>query len=218
MLAFAPALLLLYYSLSGYTWPKSQVVYFDDRWIFGFLALGIVAGAALFFLELIFAYPGFAVPMLFIVAEELAMTVILNFPSVRRKGSGRFYGFAFGTAISAGIVMGEYAELFTYRGYDLIGMAVLFVYSVGLELVGASTGGIVGLAVESRKLPYGLAMAIVFQAAFGLLNFPVLHFQPSFLTAFFAAGGTGMSVALYLYVLKRILPPRKTEERKKRII
>jgi hypothetical protein len=206
VLAFAPALLLLYYSLSGYTWPKSQTVYFDDRWIFGFVAVGIIVGAGIFFVELIFSSLGFIYAILFTVVEELIVVTILNFPRMRRKGSGRFYGFALGTAIAAGLAMGEYAELFTHSGYDLPGMAVLAVYSIGLELMGGSTGCVIGRAVEQEKLPYGILIAVAFQSLFVFINIPVLSFSPSLLTVMFATAGIAISLLFYSHVVRRVLP------------
>jgi hypothetical protein len=220
VLAFAPALLLLYYSLSAYTWPKSQTVHFDDRWIFGFVAVGIIVGAGIFFLELFFSSLGFVYAILFTVIEELIVVIILNFPRMRKKGSGRFYGFALGTAIAAGLVMGEYAELFTHSGYDVAGISILAVYSIGLELMGGSTGCVIGRAVEQEKLPSGILIAVALQSLFVFINIPVLGFSPSLLTAMFAAAGIAISAIFYLYVIRRVLPepPAMAHSGRKRYI
>ncbi len=221
VLAFVPALFILYQTLSEYTWPKSEVVYFEDTWIFGLVAVGLILGAVLFFLDLLFSAGGFLITVLFLAAEQLVVLVILNFPKLRLKGATRFYGFSLGTAMSAGLIMGQYAELFRYTPFDVRSFALLLIYSVGLELLGGSTGSIIGYAIERRLIPFGIAAAIISQAAFGFLIIPVFSFAPSLLTMGFDAGALLLSLLIYVYVMIRLLPQISApaaEVRKKRLI
>ena len=51
IVGFGGSIALLYYTLSGYTFPKVEKPFFDDTKIFKFFALGIVLGMIIFGLE-----------------------------------------------------------------------------------------------------------------------------------------------------------------------
>lgn len=212
VLSFGPALLMLYVSLSKYTWPKSEVARFDDRWIFGLLAVGIIVGAILVFTEevTLAGGGGFVFAILFIVIQELFVLVILNFPRVRRKGSGRFYGYSLGTSIAAGIALGEYGIVFSGASYfDIPTLLILLVYTFGLELLGGSTGSIIGYSIESNGIPRGVAVAVALQVIYSFILLPVFSFQPSVLTMLFDLGSLGVAVIVYVAVITRVLPAER---------
>lgn len=208
VLSFGPALLLLYFSLSRYTWPRTDRPYFDDRWIFGLLAVGIIVGTVFAYIEeLTAAGNGFVFVVLFVAIQQLLVLVILNYPRVRRKGSGRFYGFSLGTSIAAGIALGRYGIVFSgSSSFDVPTLLVLVVYTFGIELLGGATGSIIGYGIEGGSAARGTAYAILLQAAFNVIMIPVFSFRPSALTMLFDISALAISVAAYTAVLARVLP------------
>ena len=206
VLSFVPALFILYQSLSPYTWPKSDVVHFEDTRIFTLVAAGLIIGASLFFIELLFSTGGFITTLLFLTVEELIVLVILNFPRVRRRGGTRFYGMAMGTAIAAGLIMGQYAELFRQSSQLTQLFAVLLIYSVGLELIGGSTGCIIGYSVERGTIHYGIIGGVALQAVFSFLIIPVFSFAPSVVTLGFDIAALILALISQSYVVMKLLP------------
>ncbi len=208
VLSFGPALLLLYISLSRYTWPRTDKPYFDDRWIFGLLAVGIIVGAVFAYIEELTAVGGGIVfVVLFVAIQQLLVLVILNYPRVRRKGSGRFYGYSLGTSMAAGVALGEYGIVFSgAASFNIPTLLVLVVYTFGIELLGGATGSIIGYGIESGTASRGTAYAILLQAVFNVIMIPVFSFRPSALTMLFDISALAVSVAVYLAVLTRLLP------------
>ncbi len=206
VLSFVPALFILYHSLSPYTWPKSEVAYFEDTKVFGLVAVGLIVGAVLFFAEVPFSRGGFITAVLFLTVGQLIVLVIVNFPRVRRKGSTRFYGMSLGTAMAAGLVMGQYAELFRQSSIDGQVFSILLIYSVGLELIGGSTGSIIGYAVEKSLIPHGLIAGVGLQCVFAFLIIPVFSFAPSIITFGFDVAALLLALLVHSYVVLRLLP------------
>lgn len=208
-LSFGPALALLYFSLAGYSWPKTDKAYFDDRWIFGLLALGIIVGTIFVYVETgtLRAGGGFLSTIIFMVIEELIVLVILNFPRLRRKGAGRFYGYSLGTSIAAGVALGQYGIVFSGgSSFDLPTLGIILIYTFGLELLGGATGSIIGFAIERRSTAMGVAVAVSLQVIFSFLQLPVFQFRPSLLTLIFDLSALALSLAAYLAVIMRVFP------------
>ncbi len=209
VLSFGPALLMLYYSLSKYTWPKSDKAYFDDRWIFGLLAVGIIVGTIFIYVEDVTAAGGggFLLIILFTVIQELIVLVVLNFPRLRRKGGGRFYGYSLGTAIAAGIALGEYGIVFSgSSGFNIPTLLILLVYTFGLEILGGATGSIIGYSIESGTISRGIAVAVSLLVIYNFLLVPVFSFRPSYLTMLFDIASLVLASAVYVILLLKVLP------------
>jgi len=219
-LSFGPALLLFYLALSGYTYPKSEKVYFDDRWIFTLLAVGIVLGALLLYFETALLSGGFGLILLLLIIEELIMLVILNFPRFRAKGGSRFYGYALGTSTAAGMAIGEYWFVFgRANAIDPFTLLILLIYTFGLELVGGSSGSFIGYSIEMKSIPGGVFAAVAVQAVYNFLLIPVFSFRPSALTFSFDLAALLIATLSFLYVHYRIFPSvRAVEAQRRRLI
>ncbi len=223
-LSFGPALLMLYFSLSRYTWPKVEKAYFDDRWIFGLLAVGIIVGAVFVYFQDGAQASGGGVlfVILFSVIQQLVVLVVLNFPRVRLKGGGRFYGYSLGTSIAAGIALGEYGIVF--RGgsaFDYPTLAILLVYTFGLELMGGATGSVIGHSIETGDAARGMTLSSAMLVVFNFLMIPVFSFRPSALTFAFDSAALLLSAVVYAWVYRAVLPapfPSAKPERRKRIM
>lgn len=220
-LSFGPALALIYFSLASYTYPRSDRVYFDDRWIFGLFSIGIVLGSLFYYTELriVGVAGGFLSLSLFLIIQELIVLVILNFPHMRRKGNSRYYGFSLGLSLASGLSLGAYGiELGGTAGINAGVLLILFLYTISAQLMGCSTGSIIGLSIELSRIPLGIVSSILLQILYNFIVFPVLLFRPSLLTFSFDAGGLALSLLLYFYTIKRILPQRPEGTVRRRFI
>lgn len=208
-LSFGPALALLYFSLARYSWPRTDKAYFDDRWIFGLLAVGIIVGTIFIYAEntTLSAGGGFPLIVIFTILEELIVLVILNFPRLRKKGSGRFYGYSLGTSVAAGIALGQYGIVFSGgSNFDLPTLGITLVYTFGVELLGGATGSIIGYSIERGSTVTGVTIALSLQVLFNFLQLAVFSFRPSLLTLLFDIGALAISLSAYLAVIFRIFP------------
>lgn len=220
-LSFGPSFALLYLSLSRYTYPKSTTVYFDDRWIFILFSVGIVLGALLYYIELrsVTGPGGLEFLAFFLIVQELIVLVILNFPRMRRKGNSRYYGFSLGLSLASGVSLGEYGvALGGSSGFNAGVIGILFVYTIAVELVGSSTGSILGLAIERSRIPIGVVSASAIQIVFNFISYPALLFRPSLLTLAFDLSGLLVGLAVYLYAIYRVLPQAEAVQTRKRFI
>ncbi|MEM3851886.1 MAG: hypothetical protein QXP70_02685 [Methanomassiliicoccales archaeon] len=210
-LSFGPALALMYFSLARYTYPKVSQPLFDDRWVFGLMAAGIIVGTIFYYLEVrtLNIAGGIISLILFLLVQELIVLVILNFPRIRKMGASRYYGYALGTAVAAGFALGQYGvSLGGKAGVTPEAIAILLLYTFGVELIGGATGSIIGYYIEERRIPIGLVTAVILQFVFNLVVLPVFLFRPSTLTALLDAAGLLISIVVYFYSAKRILPFR----------
>lgn len=208
-LSFFPALLLFYFSLARYTWPKSEKVYFDDRWMFVLLAVGLPVGALLIYFEqaAVVGGGGYIIVLIFVAIQELIVLVTVNFPRLRRKGAGRFYGFSLGTSIAAGIALGEYGIVFKDgSSLDIATLFIMLVYTLGVELLGGATGSIIGYSIETGSAARGVAVGVSLQVIFNFIVYPVFLFRPSLLTMLFDLAATAVGIVAYLVAVLSILP------------
>ena len=95
LMAFAPALLLMYAILRKYTYPAVQQPFFSDPSFFILFAVGLVAGTLLFALYT-YLMATLMYVMLFSVLIVLAFMAILNLKRYHGKSDTVFYGYGLG--------------------------------------------------------------------------------------------------------------------------
>lgn len=131
VLGIAPALAFLYLSLRRFDRPHTEYTLFDDRRVFGGLAVGLIVGALASILDtsvlaLAFDFVSSLVALFALFAvDEMFKLVYLN-----RKGySGRFdttfYGVSVGVGMAATVVVGSVIwvslpQLQAAQGTDLV--------------------------------------------------------------------------------------------------
>src|SRR4030067_2657045 len=103
---FAPPMLLMYYTIRSYPFPRVEKPFFDDRKLFAFFALGVVLGMVLFSFEswgetIAGVETVLALVIGFALMEELMKLVILNFPRFQKKIDTPFYALALGSGIGS---------------------------------------------------------------------------------------------------------------------
>ena len=144
--------------------------------------------------------------------EESFKLVWLN----RRKYQGRFdttfYGVPLGTGIAAsGVVAAAWASRDGL--YVPLTFTLLVIYSVGLGLINADTGALIGFGASRGEMwPYFLR-AVAVRFAYGAFLFPfILPGIPDLYAALSVATAAGFGFLVYYYVYHRILPGTLPEE------
>lgn len=203
---FAPAVLLLYYTLKDYTYPAVEKPFFDDRKAFGLFAIGLVIGTIIYAIQTMFPIELILVALAFAVVEELVKLVILNLPRFQGKLDTSFYGTTLGLGIGATMGFGAFYLTMAQLGeLSFLGYAILITIAVQLVLLNGATGATIGIGV-ARKLPWsGFAQATLYHLAYNLLLVPFysgdeLLGYPLFVVA------TIMLIIFYFQVWRRELP------------
>lgn len=200
---FGSSVILLYFTLSKYTYPKVKEPFFDDTKIFKFFALGIALGMIIFGLEewvVSTSETVVAFVALYAIMEELLKLIILNFPRFQRRIDTAFYGLTFGLGIATTYTFANvYVSLLDA---DDPGLFEFIVFSfIGLQLVfmhGATTT-MIGIGVVRRELRAYFSEALLVHLGYGLLMIPFFNLgEPWNLM------GLGAASALVVYAYYRI--------------
>jgi hypothetical protein len=219
LLGIAPALAALWLALRRFDRPHVDHALFDDRRVFGALAVGMVFGVFSSALSLLL-FQTLAGSLLVLASvlllEESFKLVYLN----RRKYRGRFdttfYGIPLGvgassTAVVASVVWGAQALPIPPASLALLG-----VFSVSLSLANASSGAIIGFGASRGVMvrPFLRAIAVRYAHAALLLAF-YLQLEPwgivSVLTALSFSG------IVFRFVYQELLPATLPEDLRRQI-
>src|SRR5437016_478037 len=216
LLGILPAIGILWTSLRRFDRPYVDRTLFDDRRVFGSLAVGLVFGtiASVFALsiprtDIVGVLAASSPTFLF---EEAFKLVWLN----RRRYQGRFdttfYGVPLGTGIAAsGVVAAAWASRDVL--YVPETFALLVLYSIGLGLVNADTGALIGFGASQGEMWRYFLRAIAVRFAYGAFLFPfILPGIPDFYAALSVTTAAGFGLLIYYYVYRRILPGTLPEE------
>jgi hypothetical protein len=203
---FAPAILLIYYTLKDYTYPAVEKPFFDDRKAFGLFAIGLVIGTLIYAIQSWFSIELLLFALLFAVLEELLKLIILNLPRFQGKLDTAFYGATLGLGIGATmgfgavyITMGQIGDLQPLSWVLLITIAVQFV------LLHGGTGATIGIGV-ARKMPWPyFAQATLVHLAYNILMIPFFTGDELLGYPLFALA-TAILVVFYYQVWRKVLP------------
>src|SRR5438552_1981541 len=177
LLGILPAIGILWTSLRRFDRPYVDRTLFDDRRVFGSLAVGLVFGtiASVFALsiprtDIVGVLVAVSASFLF---EESFKLVWLN----RRRYQGRFdttfYGVPLGTGIAAsGVVAAAWASRDVL--YVPETFALLVLYSIGLGLINADTGALIGFGASRGEMWRYFLRAIAVRFAYGSFLFPFI--------------------------------------------
>src|SRR5439155_218730 len=201
---------ILWTSLRRFDRPYVDRPLFDDRRVFGSLAVGLVFGtiASVFALsiprtDIVGVLVAVSASFLF---EESFKLVWLN----RRRYQGRFdttfYGVPLGTGIAAsGVVAAAWASRDVL--YVPETFALLVLYSIGLGLINADTGALIGFGASRGEMWRYFLRAIAVRFAYGAFLFPfILPGIPDVYAALSVTTAAGFGLLIYYYVYRRILP------------
>ncbi len=218
VLGIAPALVLLYLSLRRFDRPYTEYTLFDDRRVFGGLAVGLIFGALASLLDtsVLGLTSGFVISLVALFALY-AVDELFKLISLNRKGySGRFdttfYGVAVGVGMAATIVVGSVIwialpQLQADQGMDLVvDLLGLLVFSVSLSLVHADTGALIGFGAARGDMWPVFLRALAIRFAHGALLLPFFLGAPRVWGLLSTATSLAFAGILYHYVYTQILP------------
>jgi hypothetical protein len=224
VLGIAPALSILYLSLRRFDRPRTEHTLFDDRRVFGGLAVGLVYGVLASVLDtsvlgLAFDFVSSVVVLfaLFLV-DELFKLVYLN-----RKGySGRFdttfYGVAIGVGAAATSVVGSVVwvslpQLEADQGVVLLrDILLLVLFSVSLSLVNADTGALIGFGASRGEMRSSFLRAVAVRYAHAALLLAFFLGAPPEWGFVAALSSVAFAGIVYHYVYTQILPGTLPED------
>jgi hypothetical protein len=217
LLGILPGLVILWTSLRRFDRPHVDHTLFDDRRVFGSLAVGLVFGTIASVLTL--SLPGgdlataVATIALSFVFEEAFKLVWLNRRSYRGRFDTTFYGVPLGIgAAASGVVAAAWVSQSTL--YVPETLALLVVYSFGLSLINADTGALIGFGASHGDTWRSFLKALAVRFGHGLLLFPFLlgNLVGEPYAALSAATALGFALVIYYYIYHEILPGTLPEE------
>ncbi len=219
VLGIAPALAFLYWSLRRFDRPFTQYTLFDDRRVFGGLAVGMIFGVLATVLDtaaLTLAFEAISLlGILFAISlvDELFKLVYLN----RRGYSGRFdttfYGVAIGVGAAATTVVGiavwgALQDIEAAQGLEAAGkVGSIVLFSVSLNLVNADTGALIGFGAAHGDMWRSFARALGLRYAHALLLLPPFLFAfPLEWGLVSESSSLALAAIVYHYVYTQVLP------------
>lgn len=187
-----PALILLYIGLRGFEG------HFKDKLIFLTFIVGIVIGTASVAIEYFTQNIGFIFIILFPILEQLFKTIVLNLGRFQEKQETTIYGFSLGLGFGSVFIPAAIMRLDTI---DLTFFAAI-VGSLGILLVHAATGILIGYGVYIHKLPKYLTFAI-------LLHFvitAVIGFTSNTSVSYLQTALIVYGIIVFIYATKKVMP------------
>jgi hypothetical protein len=203
---FAPAILIMYYTLKDYTYPAVEKPFFDDRKAFGLFAMGLVIGTAIYALQTWFAMEVLLVALGFAIAEELIKLVILNLPRFQGRLDTTFYGVTLGLGIGATMGFGAfYVTMSLLESVEAVNVVVLIAISIQFVLLHGATGATIGIGVARRMQWSYFAQAALLHVVYNLIMIPFFTADQWLGYPLFAVA-TGLLVFYYYRVWKVMIP------------
>lgn len=166
VIVFLPALLMFYYILRDYTYPKVENPFFEDATAFTLFAVGLIEGFFIsWFYVRFFDMTNLVVGVAFGIVQVLAILVVLNLKRFHKKSDSVFYGFSLGLGQGVGVAFGVSVFLLSIAfvsGVD-VPTVVMTVAFVAMELMlMPSVGSTVGEGVARLRLMEFSSKAMLF--------------------------------------------------------
>ncbi|MGQ0796879.1 MAG: hypothetical protein ACT4OI_03305 [Methanobacteriota archaeon] len=220
VLGIGPALGVLYWSLRRFDRPHVDHALFDDRRVFGALAVGMVFGMFASALNLLLS-PGSLAGAVLVLAsvlllEELFKLVYLNRRRYRGRFDTTFYGVPLGVGGASTSVVANIVWATAAFPVPLASIALFVVFSAGLSLANASSGALVGFGASRGAMVRPLLQAVGVRYAHAALLMPFyLQADPwgivSLITAF------GFVLIVFRYVYDEVLPGTLPEDLRRQL-
>ncbi len=219
VLGIGPALGVLYWSLRRFDRPHVEHSLFDDRRVFGALAVGMVFGVFASGLNRLLSLGSFAGAVLVLASvvlfEELFKLVYLNRRRYRGRFDTTFYGVPLGvgaasTAVVANVVWAEGSPV------PPASLALFALFSAGLSLANASSGAFLGFGASRGEMLRPFLRAVAVRYAHAAFLFPFyLRADPWGIVSVFTA--LGFASIVFHYVYEEILPGTLPEDLRRQL-
>ncbi len=225
IMAFAPALLLMYGILRKYTYPAVEQPFFSDPYFFGLFTVGLVIGTVLL-LAYTYILNFILYILMYAVIQVLAVVVVLNLRRFRGKSDSIFYGFGIGLGAGTATAMGFIYYLFVWSGLvgsavDVTSCVLLFVVGLSIIMQYAAVGTTVGEGIARHRPMQFAAEATVYNLVYTILLYLMMSYGTSWSMMFIFAAMALAVAAGYCYFadvlkLKRVVREVLRMEGKKR--
>ncbi len=193
-LGIIPALFILFIGLKGYDG------YYKEKNIFLSFIIGIILGVIAALIEILSLSIGILIIILFPVLEQIIKLIALNLRRLQRKKSTVIYGLSLGLGFGS-VFTPITLILANFEMESIILMTSVIIGSIGLILLHAGTGILLGYGVFTGKiLKYYILTIIIhipFTAWFFLTGFYNID-QFQFLLIFYG-------ILVYLYSSNRVM-------------
>ncbi|HEY5606496.1 MAG TPA: hypothetical protein VIL45_08275 [Thermoplasmata archaeon] len=210
LLGIGPALILLWTSLRRFDRPWVDHTLFDDRRVFGSLAVGLVFGVIASVLTLSLPRVDLTSSLVAIIVtflfEEGFKLVYLNRRAYRGRFETTFYGVPLGVGAAATAVVATVLWTALDVLYMVEGFVLLVLFSISLSLVNADTGAIIGFGASRGDTWRAYARAVLVRLAHGAFLFPFLIGIENPWALLSVGTSLGFALLLYVYVYRVLLP------------
>ncbi len=218
IMGLAPGLGVMYWSIRRFDIPFTQFRLFDDRRLFGGLAIGLIFGAIAGFVEqlpvgdvlgVILALPAF------VLFEESFKMVWLNRKPYRGRFDTTFYGVSVGAGIGGMLVVANILHYIGAAGaafYTPENLVLFALFSVGFNIVQVDTAVLIGFGASRGEMmwPYIKAVLIRLASTILILAFSLDSGEPWALIS--VATAIAFAAIVYHYVYTVLLPGTLPEE------
>ncbi len=221
ILGVTPALAVLWFSLRPFDRPKVEHTLFDDRRVFGSLAVGMIFGVFASALNLLLPRENLGASVLVLAGillfEEAFKVVYLN----RRKYRGRFdttfYGVPLGVGAASTAVVAS--AVWTAAGslYAPESLALFALFSLGLSLVNGASGTLIGFGASRGLTRKPLAQALAVRYGHAAFLFPFLLGAANPWSFLSVLTSLGFALILYAFAYGELLPGTLPEDLRRKI-
>lgn len=216
--ALAPALLLMYFVLKKYTYPKVEEPFFSDPSLFMLFAVGLVEGTILFvaYTYLRDWWGSIIVAVLIGAIMEIVKLVSLNLKRYNGKSDSIFYGFGLGIGMGAAIAFGMsyyITSIITKDGgaMDAASWIMIAVFILMYIFLNSATGTIIGEGIARYKPWEFFMQAVLVNVACQLLMIPTFTSLTSgtvgyYLSYLAMAASLGLAIFFFYRTVYKKLP------------
>lgn len=178
VLGIGPAIAILWFSLRRYDRPFVDRTLFDDRRVFGSLAVGMGFGVASSWLNFSIGVSDIVGSLLLLASvilfEELFKLVYLNRRGYRERFDTTFYGIPLGVGTASTAIVATVAWQVGEALYSAIVFPLIVLLSISLSFVHADTGALIGFGASRGDLWGGFRKALLVRLAHVALLSPFL--------------------------------------------
>lgn len=207
VMAFAPALVLMYVLLRPYTYPKSDYAYFSDPSFFILFSVGLIAGVIMF---LVYTYVMNSVitVIVYAIVQVMVIVVCMNLKRYRGKSDSIFYGFGFGLGIGATSGTGFIYYLSTMSsklGADmgLLDYTFLFVMALSMVFQFSALGTTVGDGIARHEPMQYAIQAMIYNFVYWIVFTLALYNDDALYIYLSAAMCLVISVFYLMYAYRK---------------
>ncbi|UAL07498.1 MAG: hypothetical protein KRP56_06685 [Candidatus Methanogranum gryphiswaldense] len=173
VMAFAPALLVMYLVLKKYTYPAVEQPFFSDPTFFTLFSIALIVGTITFAMYT-YVWASIIYAILFAVVEILIFVVVFNLKRFRGKSDTVFYGYGFGLGFGCTFAFGfiyfiARSAINLGSDIDIAGYVMLFLYGFAFILAFAAIGTTVGEGIARHRVMEFAMQSMFFNVAFALV-------------------------------------------------